>query len=180
VASVLDLEGAACPRTSGVAGEVNVSINPSTGQITMTCDAVNQPPIPGCDDDFPTGPVGAFNLGSFSGDTSNTVTLTASGATCDGDQDWFVFRVTENDLNTPIGGGARPLVFRATLTSLTGDSDLCLYREDTLALINCSGGSGVDVVQGSISDTMDSDSASILIKVSEFTPGSYQLDVRRP
>jgi hypothetical protein len=177
VASINDLNGAKCQRSGGLSGEVSVDVG-GDGTITLTCNVVSPPP-PDCDDDFGGTPFTSFDLGSISGDTG-TQTLTQSGEICENDEDWFRIRVTENDFSTNSVGVpiARDLHFVVTLTSLTGDSNLCVYFQTGLVPIGCSSGGGVDSVARVIQETTNIDSANILIRVNDAVPGTYQLTIR--
>lgn len=150
--SLNTLDGIACTR-NGKTGTVSLAFGAS-GAVTITCNVPEDPPPP-CTDREPNTPLAPTVLGTLNAGSI----VTANGSTCAGDQDWF--QVSFN------GAGDGHI----TLTSTSGDSDLCVNSTPATQLA-CATGPGVNTL------TLPSP-GTYLVKVFDATPGSYTLAVSR-
>ena len=100
-ASLTALNGSACdPSGTGTEGAVSVVVNPDNS-IALSCGPGDggQPPPTSCSN---TTPATALDIGAVSGDTGVPLApgnrLDHVAALCPGEDSWFRFRVTEDDL----------------------------------------------------------------------------------
>jgi hypothetical protein len=167
-----DLDDLPC-RRNGRDGQIDLTYA-ANGAATFTCVLPAGPPPACVDDPWPNTAGGAFALGALSGD-SGTQSSRINGSSCAvDDEDWFRITLTENNFAafTPVD-----LSVSVNLTSLAGDSDVCLYTAAVVQIACSTNGGTLDSIRHVIPDTGGDDTTTLFVKVVPFTVGSYELGV---
>ena len=162
--------GVASGAIPGAAGTVAVAVSATTGAVTLNCVTNTSANCGAVSNNLPGT---AHVLQGIDGDFTPSST-TISDTTCAGQFDWFEITVHETDT------GVRDLQFQVRLTSVSGDSDVCLFSEFVSQLACSTLSSNLDVISWGVPDPPFSgtNTTTFLIRVAAVEPGDYTLEVR--